>query len=156
MKIISDTKIDKLYRKVAVTAAKMLEQPHKRLAFGLNFVTATEIRAINLNNRGIDSATDVLSFPTLNVKAGAVIDLDKYPNDYDRSIRALYIGDIVVCEEVACRQAEESGHSVEREKGFLVLHGLLHLLGYDHESKQEEELMRECQRMILKKAGLEI
>lgn len=88
----------------------------------VRFVDSDEMRLLNERWRGKSSPTDVLSFP---------LDLR------DPSGRR-HIGDVAICWEVAVRQAEERGHSPTREAGALALHGLLHLLGYDHETDDGE------------------
>lgn len=101
-------------------------------------VTDAEIRALNRRYRGIDKATDVLSFSIgdVNPDSGAVV-----------------LGDIVISAETAARQAELYGHGIERELAFLTVHGALHLLGYDHANKSDEEVMYAKQEQILRKLG---
>ncbi len=88
------------------------------------------IRAINLASREIDSATDVLSFPMFSLTAGAL------PLSWDDLIDPesglVPLGDMCISLERACAQAKEFGHSVKREVGYLTIHSVLHLLGYDH------------------------
>ena len=67
----------------------------------------------------------------------------------------LFLGDIVICKKVAYKQAKEYGHSKKREICFLALHGLLHLLGYDHIEKKDEKLMTKTANSILEKFGVE-
>lgn len=98
------------------------------------FVTDEEIQSLNKIYRSIDKLTDVLSFP------------DNEAN---------FIGDIFISYDQALRQASDYGHTIEREIGFLATHGYLHLLGYDHGTKEEEMQMRIKQEAILKKANLE-
>ena len=153
MKIISNRKSIKLYKKVLNTARKFLEQPG-RIILSLYFADKEEMQAINKERRGVDKPTDVLSFPTLELAAGQIIKVDKNSSDYDRRLHGVFIGDIAICEEIAAAQAEQIGHSLEREVAFLILHGFLHLLGYDHKETNDENLMRACQTQILKKVGL--
>ena len=88
------------------------------------------IRTINLESREIDKATDVLSFPMFQLKAGAP------PEDWDNYIDPetgmCPLGDMAISLERAVAQAKEFGHSVKREVGYLTIHSMLHLLGYDH------------------------
>ncbi len=92
------------------------------------------IRALNKEQRGIDRETDVLSFPMLAVEDGVLIveDSDIYDN-------CVFLGDIVISLPKAKEQAEAYGHSFLREMGFLTVHSMLHLLGYDHELGEAEE-----------------
>lgn len=114
-----------------------IEAPPKA-EISISFVDRDEIKALNHQYRGIDQETDVLSFP--------FTEPDQWPKDSDFPIA---LGDIIICTDVAHEQAETYGHSLERELGFLVVHGLLHLAGYDHMNPDEEEQMRQAQREIL-------
>lgn len=115
-----------------------------------------EIRVLNREYRQKDSATDVLSFP--------LMDLDPFNRDewletlHDNAMpdtQEVVLGDIVISVERAQEQADEYGHGLMRELGFLMVHGLLHLLGYDHEKGQEDEqIMFELQETILQELNL--
>ena len=89
-----------------------------------------EIRAINKASRDIDSATDVLSFPMFPFEAG------KLPDDWssyiDPETGLCPLGDMAISLERAIAQSDEYGHSIRREVGYLTIHSMLHLLGYDH------------------------
>ncbi len=113
------------------------------------------IREINREQRGIDRATDVLSFPMVEWDAPACFDgFDDRPDLFDPESGELLLGDLVISMDHAAAQAEEYGHSPEREFAFLLTHGLLHLLGYDHVNGDEERLiMEQKQREILEGAG---
>lgn len=115
---------------------RIFKNEKQRLSMQLIFVTQEEIHRLNLAYRTIDKPTDVLSFPNDDPK--------------DRSL-----GDVFISIEQAVKQAEDYGHSVEREIGFLAVHGYLHLLGYDHHTKEEEADMIKKQEDILAKADLE-
>lgn len=95
-----------------------------------------DIRELNARHRGIDQPTDVLSFPLAGGPGEIELEF-VLPPGHARSL-----GDVVVSYERALEQAREYGHSVEREIGYLVVHGVLHLLGYDHETEPERQLMR--------------
>jgi len=112
-----------------------------------------EIRRLNREYRGIDAPTDVLSFPLLE-ELGEELPPGSPPGPQ----HALWTageggaparGDIVISLERAKAQAEEYGHSLQREIAFLTVHGLLHLLGYDHESEEPERVMRAKEEAIL-------
>ena len=109
--------------------------------FSLIFVSEDKIRNINKIYRGIDKVTDVISFAFEDNK-------DLVYND----IRVL--GDIYICIPRCIKQAEEYGHSMMRELAFLTVHGLLHLLGYDHMTKEEEKEMFHLQELILNEEGI--
>ncbi|MDO5388319.1 MAG: rRNA maturation RNase YbeY [Clostridia bacterium] len=110
----------------------------------VTIVNDNEIHSINLKHRGIDRPTDVLSFPLIDFTK------DSLPSDNSK----IYLGDIVISIETAVRQAKEYGHSINREIGFLTAHSMLHLLGYDHMTKEEEEIMFKKQEEILNRLDL--
>lgn len=105
--------------------------------------TEDEIRSLNARFREIDRVTDVLTFPAWEGEA-----LLAPPDGY--------LGDIAICVRRAEEQAEEYGHSLERELAFLAVHGGLHLLGYDHMVREDEVIMRSKQTEILKRMGLQV
>lgn len=104
-----------------------------------------EIRGLNHTYRGIDDATDVLSFPLLDLD----LELEESVFGADDETEIPALGDIVISWPRVVRQAEEYGHSIEREVAFLVVHGTLHLLGYDHDDEAHERVMEERQEAIL-------
>ncbi len=111
----------------------------------VTFTDNEGIKALNRDYRGIDKETDVLSFP-LTAYEGT----DEPPADEPQ----IALGDIVISLEKAMAQAEEYGHSFEREAAFLCVHSMLHLLGYDHVNSDEEDAeMRRRQSEILEKMG---
>ena len=109
------------------------------------FVDNERIRSMNEKYRGIDSATDVLSFP---LGENGVYDVNPDTGAY-------MLGDIVISAERATEQAEEYGHGLNREIGWLTVHSMLHLLGYDHEPGGLELVrMREKEEAVLTQLGL--
>jgi probable rRNA maturation factor len=96
------------------------------------FVTSDHIRKLNARFAGDDYATDVLAFPMM---------------EDDENVTLL--GDVVICPRVAESNAHKLGHQLERELDTLVVHGTLHLLGYDHQSKQDGELMTRRQQEVM-------
>ncbi len=112
-----------------------------------------EIRRLNREFRKIDKVTDVLSFPSMDDVKGSVLRADEHAEELDEENR-LFLGSIVICKTRAEEQAEEYGHSFLRELCYLTVHGILHCLGYDHETEEEKTEMREKEEEILKKAGL--
>ncbi len=132
----------------AATTALESEDIDFDCALSLTFTDNVGIRELNRIYRSKDAVTDVLSFPMFDTDTEEIYALDG---------TAAELGDIVISLERAKEQAEEFGHSFEREVAFLSVHSVLHLLGYDHErSDDEEKLMREKQRNIMKLLGLEI
>lgn len=110
------------------------------------------IRNLNNLHRGIDRATDVLSFPMFEYDEKGDIHEDYAEFN---EMGEIVLGDIVISLERAREQAEQYGHSFEREVGFLTVHSMLHLLGYDHMTHEDEDEMFGYQKEILDKMGLE-
>ena len=110
----------------------------------VTIVDNEDIHQINLKHRGIDRATDVLSFPLIDFKK------ESLPTDGSK----IYLGDIIISIERAIEQANEYGHSIDREVGFLTAHSMLHLLGYDHMVENEEKVMFKKQEEILSNLNL--
>jgi len=107
----------------------------------VNLVDNKTIHEINKNYRQVDRPTDVISFAFLDQVEGEV----KIQGDVP-----MLLGEIVISVDKAQAQAQEYGHSLKREMSFLFVHGLLHLLGYDHMQKEDEEIMFALQEEILK------
>jgi probable rRNA maturation factor len=109
----------------------------------ISLVDNDEIRDLNRTYRGVDSPTDVLSFPMLegedNIK---ILDMP------------LMLGDIVISLERAREQCKDYGHSFEREAGYLTAHGMLHLMGYDHQTEEDKKIMRQKEECVLEKLKL--
>jgi probable rRNA maturation factor len=127
--------------KIVLSAVQGLPLP-AAAEVSLVFCDDRAIRRLNRKWRGVDAPTDVLSFPQLTEDdlQGPVI-------------RPVLLGDIVLSLESAARQAEEYGHSLEREILYLFTHGLLHLLGYDHLEEDERQRMRVREEEIMAAAG---
>ena len=130
----------------AVESENMHNLDKKRCEISVTFVDLDKIHELNKQYRGVDKPTDVLSFPQFD-------DLEEEIPE----VCEICLGDVVICEQKAREQAEEFGHSFERELVYLFTHSVLHLLGYDHVNSEEEETeMREHQRVVMKKLGLEV
>ena len=145
-----DKKIRDLVRLAVKTSLLYMDFPTKA-EISVMFVDNDEIRVLNREHRNIDSATDVLSFPLFEYdEDGEIIEqeLDFNPNG------EMILGDIVISLERAAEQAEEYGHSFEREIGFLTVHSMLHLFGFDHMTPEDEAEMFEYQAEILEEMGL--
>lgn len=112
----------------------------------LSFVDDETIHQLNRQYRGIDRPTDVLSF--------AMKELGEEEKEIEIPSFEELLGDIVISVSTAKEQSEEYGHSLEREVGFLFVHGFLHLIGYDHQDAAAEKEMFTKQELILQKAGL--
>ncbi len=114
----------------------------ENVEFNIIFVDNETIRNINKEYRKIDKETDVISF--------ALEDNEDIKFEFGR-----LLGDIYISIPKMKEQAKEYGHSQQRELSFLIIHGLLHLLGYDHMAKEEEEVMFKEQELILDGYGIE-
>ena len=111
--------------------------------------TMEEIREINSSERNIDKPTDVLSFPYLTFDENYKL-IDKISKkDYDPEYNAVFLGDMVICDDKIKEQAKEYGHSYERELSYLTVHSMYHLLGYDHEEEDMKKDMRKKEEYIL-------
>lgn len=141
-------KIGKIFK----IAEKVLGENFENVYLSVNFVSDEKIRGLNREFRKIDKVTDVLSFPNLQKKAEE--SLKNFQSDADFDTNMLFLGDVVISKNVAKAQAREFGHSMKREVCFLALHGLLHLLGYDHIEKDDEKIMNKLQDEILLRAGV--
>ena len=127
----------------AVNATLKAEEFERGAEVSVTMVDIEEIHALNLEQRGVDRPTDVLSFPI-------------FDEDFDDEELAV-LGDIVLCPQKALEQANEFGHSFEREVAFLTVHSTLHLLGYDHETSEEDDrIMRQKQTSIVNSLGLSV
>lgn len=115
------------------------------------FTDNVSIREINRDNRDIDAPTDVLSFPIGEYPVPGDFDTleDEQPEVFHPETGELMLGDIVISVEKVVSQAEEFGHSEERELGFLLAHSVLHLCGFDHMEEEERFVMEEKQRQIM-------
>lgn len=114
----------------------------ERSEISVTFVSLEEIHELNREYRQVDSPTDVLSFPQFD-------DLDELPEEGE-----IMLGDVVICSDRAKEQAEEFGHSFEREIIYLFVHSVLHLLGYDHMEEDEKRIMRRREEEVMERIGL--
>ena len=141
--IINETsdKITELTEVEKVVEFALKYQSIDNAIFNIIIVDEETIYKLNKEYRGKDSVTDVISFAL---------------EDDDTFVKTEYriLGDIYICLNKARTQAKEYGHSFLREISFLTIHGLLHLLGYDHMVKEEEEVMFKLQEMILNEYGI--
>ena len=111
----------------------------KKISFSLNIVKTAQIQELNQKYRNLNKSTDVLSFPSLE--------------NFDLPFPELELGDIIICLDKLKEQAIEYNHSLEREAAFLFVHGFLHLIGHDHQTKKQAAAMFDLQAKILNKAG---
>ncbi|MGE6826460.1 rRNA maturation RNase YbeY [Staphylococcus capitis] len=128
-----------------LTFTKKQEHIDSEAELSVTFVDKDEIQNINKMYRDKDKVTDVISF---------ALEEDEPEIDINELDIPRVLGDIIICTDVAHEQAENYGHSFERELGFLALHGFLHLLGYDHMTDEDEKEMFGRQDAILNAYGL--
>lgn len=141
----------KLINKLLKTANKYSKFNQRKIKVDISFVDKEKIRLLNREQRNVDKETDVLSFPTLNLKPLVKINIKDYKDDIDQETKHLMLGDIIICEDVAKKNAQEYGHSYERELCYLIVHGFLHLIGYDHENEDDKKVMRALEEAVLRK-----
>jgi probable rRNA maturation factor len=121
---------------------------------GISFVSAREIRELNLTYRQIDSSTDVLSFPQIHWCAPLRMDGPAPRSLMEREgfileENSVVLGDVVISLENAEENALAIGQPLDRELAFLLIHGLLHLCGHDHQNPEEEAMMIAMQEVLL-------
>lgn len=131
---ITEENIHAIEKAIATTLEA--EELHNNYEISVSFVTNNEIQQLNRDYRHVDKETDVLSFPL---------------DDEDVSGGVVMLGDIIISTQKVLEQAKELGHSNEREMLYLVVHSMLHLLGYDHIKSEDKEVMREHEKIIMKK-----
>jgi len=132
----------KLYRKIAYHVLEV-EKKEGNYEVSVTIVDEETIQNYNRDYRNIDAVTDVLSFALLE---GETL---TYPKGMP-----IQLGDVLICYKRAKKQARSYGHNIKREMAFLFTHGLLHLLGYDHMTKEDEKVMFKKQEQILQDLGI--
>ena len=123
------------------------------LAVEFVFTDEAEIRRLNRELRETDRVTDVLSFPALDGIKGRALNSAEFPCDIDDEGN-LFVGSVAVCVARAKEQAAEYGHSYNRELHYLLIHGIMHCLGYDHIEDGDRAEMREKEELILGRLGI--
>ena len=114
----------------------------------VTMVSGDEIQTINRENRNVDKVTDVLSFPMLDMYEGVY--KGDLKNEIEPTSGQIMLGDIIICYDKILEQAEEFGHSKEREMAYLATHSILHLLGFDHvDEGPMKAKMREAEEEII-------
>ena len=135
---------EELMNRAAMLCLENEEMETEDVSLSVTIVGKDEIRVLNRDYRNVDSVTDVLSFPA-------------YGDEEEISLEEgeeLSLGDVVICEERAREQAEEYGHSFDRELIYLFTHSVLHLLGYDHMTDEDKAVMREKEEAVMSALGL--
>ena len=138
-----------LAQKVIEAAVDYVDCPYET-EVNLLLTMNEEIHEMNKNFREIDRATDVLSFPMVDYEEPGKFDfLEEAMEYFNPETGELMLGDIVISKEKVIAQADEYGHSIEREYAFLIAHSMLHLFGYDHMEEEERQVMETKQKEIL-------
>ena len=139
-------KVSKKYKELArMVAESVIESMNfpKGLEVVIDFVSEKEIKRLNFEFRQIDKVTDVLSFPSFQLSPGEVLDVE---NEevlmFKQDNGLIHFGDMALCFKQTKRQAKEFGVSVESEIKKLVIHSMLHLMGYDHIKDEDYEIMK--------------
>ncbi len=142
---------------LSADAALHMEGVKRHCAVNIRLCDDDAIHEINRDYRGVDRATDVLSFPTVNYRKGVTAgQADKHlRREYDDELDACMLGDLIISVPHVLQQAEEYGHSPEREAAYLTVHGLCHLMGYDHIEDDERKEMRAMEEKILNAIGMD-
>lgn len=122
----------------SIAAVLKIEKLDENVEVSVSFVGDDEIRDLNREYRGVDKSTDVLSFPM----------------DDEFIIDNRILGDVIINTRRVMEQAEELGHSNERELSYLTVHSILHLLGYDHMEDKDKKEMREREKLAMKELSI--
>lgn len=146
-----------IFMQSAADAAQITEGLQLPCFISVRLCDDESIRKINKEYRNNDKATDVLSFPSVNWKKGqtAGVNSEKLKAEYDDEFRQYFLGDIIISTDHAIAQGKEYGHGTERELAYLLVHGIFHLMGYDHMNDDEKTLMRKQEEAALKSIGLD-
>lgn len=158
MQINTNKKCERYIHSIKSTYEKAIETLNlpENIEVNIAMVSCLRIKKINKMFRNTNKVTDVLSFPTLlppeQVGMGLIIDKltkENYPHDVNPTTQNIVLGDIYICLHRVKKQGKMFGHGFERELCYLSLHGLLHLLGYDHMTNADKIEMRKVEEKIL-------
>lgn len=136
-------KYEKIVKKVLEQCFKEEDMLDSKLYITITFTTPQNIKEINKRYRNIDKATDVLSFPMFEKD-----ELETKIKNKDYVCEDV-LGDIIISIEKVQEQAEEYGHSFERELSYMIVHGFYHLMGYDHIKEEDKKVMRPKEEKVL-------
>lgn len=155
-----DTKVNPAWLSLiqtATDAALLAEGVTRPCAVAIRLCDDETIHEINRDYRNTDRATDVLSFPTVDYPEGITAgQSDKLlQREFDDELNACMLGDLIISVPHVLAQSEEYGHSPEREAAYLTVHGLCHLMGYDHIKEDDQRRMRAMEEKILASIGMD-
>ena len=144
-----------VFREAAVLCVEKEGLPEDAVEISLSFVSKDEIHRLNRIYRNVDRHTDVLSFPMIPFEKPADYSvIDEKDEYFDLDTDELLLGDVMISVDRVYSQAQEYGHSIEREFSFLFAHSMLHLLGYDHMTPEEAAVMEKKQAKALDDLGI--
>ncbi len=149
-----EKKQKKMLNKIYKFALKVNGQSPRLLETTLEFVYSAQMQELNNRMRNIDETTDVLSFPNLTGVFNKKITKKEFKADINPENNKIYLGDIVINLDRTISQALEYGHSTDREMCYLFVHGILHLLEFDHINELDRNIMRGQEEKILSKFKL--
>ena len=144
-------KYKNIVKNVATKVIKLTKQSDN-LEVAVEFVSKSKIRKLNRENRGIDKVTDVLSFPSTQIVAGELLNIkDPFVDCLKTDEENVHFGDIALCFARCKKQAKEYGVTVESEIKKLIIHSMLHLMGYDHIKDEDFKVMNKKEQELDKK-----
>lgn len=156
-KIDVSGKLSKRYKLIAKNVAEcvleIMGQPNG-LEVAIEFVSEKEIQRLNRETRNIDKITDVLSFPSTNLHAGETLNPQNDEYQMIREDGIIHFGDMAICVKQTKRQAKNYGNTLAGEIKKLVIHSMLHLMGYDHIKDEDFEVMQEKEIELDKKIDI--
>jgi len=144
LEIEEDNSKEKLINEVVKTCFVEESLQDMNLYISITLTNSKEIRRINKEYRKIDKETDVLSFPMFEKE-----EIDERVSNKEKGALLEVLGDIIISIEKVEEQAKEYGHSFERELSYMIVHGFYHIMGYDHMTEEEKDIMREKEEIIL-------
>ncbi len=149
-----DFSYEALYREVVEVVLCDAKCPYET-AVNLLITDNEAIHEINMQNRQVDRPTDVLSFPMAEYEHPAdFTKIEEQEDCFDPDTGELLLGDIVISQDKIIEQAKEYGHSTKREFAFLIVHSMLHLIGYDHIEADDRTVMESKQKTLMKILGI--
>ena len=153
--IETNEEYEKAICKVVDKCFEVEKLENTNLYMSITLTEPEEIRKMNRKYRNIDKATDVLSFPMFEKgELDHIISSSNVETVNEDLQKMDILGDIVISIPKVYEQAEEYGHSFERELSYMVVHGFYHLMGYDHMEEEDKKIMRKKEEVILNKLGI--
>ena len=142
---------EKVLTQIAKWALTEINQFDANVVVSAFFVDEQKIYEINKKYRGKEKATDVISFRLVDNPDFLQLNKQNFPLEYDGNLKAIYLGEIFICKQVAQSQAPSYGNSLEKEIAELFCHGMFHILGFDHETEDDRKVMKQHEVEVCKK-----